>query len=250
MRKNEHVSARVLTAIGPRRGLRLPRSGAFAYSLDGVAALAGAAVARWSKIVGFLGAAVLVWALWPMPVGRPLHGRPDVRVTAIAGRWTRWCGCATSASTRCAPRCWRCATCRRVEDVVLVDHSGRPEVASLATEFQAVYAATDPDDHNGLRVMAAAVRTPEFLLFDAGDVPAHDIVRRLAGDFADDARRRRAGTGRVAGRRLPGARPQPPSRTALRAQLAEPVARPSARGGVARARVRWCAPTPCARCRW
>lgn len=181
MRKNEHVSARVLTAIGLAAGFAYLVWRTL-YSYEGTPA--------WLffplyavEVVGFLAAAVLVWALWPMPVGRPLlvtdvvppvdgvdavvrvhrQGLHEVRATLLALRHLDG-----------------------IDAVVVVDLSGRPGVASLATEFQAVYAATDPDDHNGLKVMLAAVRTPEFLLIDAGDVPAHDIVRRLAGDLADE----------------------------------------------------------------
>ncbi|MBI4933627.1 MAG: PilZ domain-containing protein [Actinobacteria bacterium] len=175
------MSARVLTAIGLLAGFAylVWRS---IYSFQGASAWLSVPLFV-VEVLGFLGAGVLVWALWPMPVSRPLlitdvispvdtvdavvrvshQGLHEVRATLLALR-----------------------DVDGVDQVLVVDHSGRPEVASLATEFQAVYAATDPYDHNGLRVMAAAVRTAEFLLIDAGDIPTQDIVRRLAGDLADE----------------------------------------------------------------
>ena len=71
-----------------------------------------------------------------------------------------------------------------VQAVVVVDLSGRPEIAGLATEFGALYAATDPADRNGLRVMVMVVRTPQFGLLDAGDVPGPEFVSLLASGLA------------------------------------------------------------------
>jgi hypothetical protein len=135
------------------------------------------------EIIGFLGASALTWALWPVPTRSQVDDgatsmaafaavdavvrvdqQPDheVRATVIALRSVQY-----------------------VASVVLVDHSARPSLAALATEFQAVYAAIEPADRNGLAVTLAAVRTPQFLLLDAGDIPTGDIIRRLSGDFGD-----------------------------------------------------------------
>jgi SdrD B-like domain/PilZ domain len=181
MRKNEHVSARVLTAIGLLAGFAYLVWRAL-YSFDGAAAWLAVPLLV-VEILGFLGAAVLVWALWPMPVGRPLLVTDVVPPIGGADAVVRvgHQGVHEVRATLLALR-----EVDGVTDLLVVDHSGRPEVASLATEFQAVYAATDPNDHNGLRVMTAAVRSREFLLIDAGDIPAHDIIRRLAGDLADE----------------------------------------------------------------
>ena len=66
-----------------------------------------------------------------------------------------------------------------------VDLQARPEVASLAAEFAAVYAATDLEDHNGLKTCSAASSTPIFFLLDAGDIPS---ARRHRQAAAVDAR--------------------------------------------------------------
>ncbi len=180
------MSARVLATVGLVAG--------FIYlAWRASASLAGAPL--WLsvpflavEIVGFLGAATLVWALWPMPVparGVTAHPDPDgpspldcaavdavVRVHHQREHEVR----ATLLSLR---------SVAKVHHVVLVDHSGRPSMAALATEFQAVYAAPDTEDQNGLRVITAAVRTAQFLLVDAGDVPASDIVTRLSVELRD-----------------------------------------------------------------
>jgi cellulose synthase/poly-beta-1,6-N-acetylglucosamine synthase-like glycosyltransferase len=181
MRKNEHVSARVLTAIGLLAGFAYLVWRAL-YSFEGAAAWLSIPLFL-VEIAAYLGTAVLVWALWPMPVGRPLLITDVISPVDSVDAVVRVChqGLHEVRATLLALR-----EVDGVDDVLVVDHSGRSEVASLATEFQAVYAATDPSDHNGLRVMAAAVRTAEFLLIDAGDIPTQDIVRRLAGDLADE----------------------------------------------------------------
>jgi hypothetical protein len=132
------------------------------------------------ELFGFVATALLAWALWPMPTVRSRNpssgpvGPVDavVRVDDQPPHEVR----ATLLALR---------KVHGVSGVVLVDLSGRPAVAALAVEFQAVYAASDPDDRNGLRVMASAVQSPEFLLLDAGDVPTADIVEVLAADLVD-----------------------------------------------------------------
>ena len=187
MRRTEHLGARALTVAG------LCATVAYlvwrvAFSLHGVP-LWLSIPALGVELVGLLGAALLAWALWPAAVADPSdpsgpepvwppsidpvdvvdavvrvddHFEHEVRATLLALR-----------------------AVDRVDHVIVVDLSGRPTIASLATEFQAVYAASDTDDHNGVRVMAAAVRTPFFVLLDAGDVPTPDIVACLAADMAD-----------------------------------------------------------------
>jgi hypothetical protein len=185
MRRNEHVSARVLAAVGLVAGV-IYLAWRVTASLEG-APLWLSIPFLTVEIVGFLGAAALVWALWPMPVpsrapvetgepsptGQPRAVDAVIRVHQQHEHEVR----ATLLALRSVDK---------VAHLVLVDHSGRPSMASLATEFQAVYAAPDIDDLNGLRVMASAVRTPQFLLLDAGDVPACDIVTRLAADLRDE----------------------------------------------------------------
>ncbi|MEI7547674.1 MAG: PilZ domain-containing protein, partial [Actinomycetota bacterium] len=73
-----------------------------------------------------------------------------------------------------------------VARTIVVDLSARPEIAAMATEFDALYAATDPADGNGLAVMGAVVGTPEFALLDAGDIPTRDMIGRLGAALADE----------------------------------------------------------------
>lgn len=178
MRRNEHVGARVLAVSGLVGGIAY-LGWRLAASMQG--APAWLAVPFFLvELFGLVGALLLVWALWPMPFGRPPEDR-------------RRFGDAVDTVVRIADQplhelratLLALRSVEGVADVVVVDHRGRSEVALLALEFQAVYAATDPDDRNGLRVMAAAVRSAEFLLLDAGDVPATDIVRCLSADLVD-----------------------------------------------------------------
>ncbi len=178
MRRTEHLGARALAAVGLAATLcyLIWRVGFSMHDTDLWLSLPTLAV----EIVGFVGAVALTWALWPVPARdqttnevadtapvdvvvrvdhQPLH---EARATLLALR-----------------------SVHHINDVLLVDLSARPALAALATEFQAVYAATDSADHNGLRVVLAAVHTAQFLLIDAGDIPTDDIVGRLAPDFSD-----------------------------------------------------------------
>ncbi len=136
------------------------------------------------EVVGFLGAAALTWALWPLPARHHASSGTTVvdvvDVVDVVVRVDRQSVLETRATLLALQ------SVQDVNGVVLVDLSARPVLAALAAEFQVVYAATDVADHNGLRVMLAAVRTPQFLLIDAGDIPTGDIVARLITDFVDD----------------------------------------------------------------
>lgn len=178
MRRTEHLGARALAAVGLVATLcyLVWRVGFSMQDTDLWLSLPTLAV----EIVGFGSAAALSWALWPVPTRRATRdagkvtGPVDavVRVDQQPEHEVR----ATLLAMR---------SVQHVNDVVIVDLSARPALAALATEFQAVYAATDAADHNGLRVMLAAVRTSQFLLVDAGDIPTADIVERLVNDFSD-----------------------------------------------------------------
>jgi len=182
MRRTEHLGARVLTAVGMlASALYLLWRVAFSLG-DGPWWLSLPTLA--AEGVGTLGAAALAWAMWPMPVAALQVVGPSeagevsavdavVRVDNHESHEVR----ATLLALRSA---------QHVNSTVLIDLSGRPEVAALATEFGALYAATDPDDRNGLRLALATVRTSEFLLLDAGDVPTGDIVARLAAALVDE----------------------------------------------------------------
>jgi hypothetical protein len=176
MRRNEHVSARVLALVG--------LVATVAYLVwRAVDSMQGAPIPLAApffavELLGFVGAATLTWALWPQPTidtteRQPVSRRVDgvVRVDDQPLHEVRATLLALQSSDG-------------VDQLVIVDLSGRPAIASLATEFQAVYAATDVEDRNGIRVMAAAVRSADFVLLDAGDVPSTDIVGRLSLDLS------------------------------------------------------------------
>ncbi|MEY4338881.1 MAG: hypothetical protein RLZ14_731 [Actinomycetota bacterium] len=184
MRKSEHITARVLTLLGAVAAV-LYLGWRVVASFSGAAAWLSAPLLV-AEVAGFAGTGLLAWALWPSPVPRrtiaagsfdTTVGEPVDVVVRVVDQELHEIR-ATLLSLRAVDR---------AGDVLVVDHSGRPEVVTLAAEFQCMYAATDLDDANGLRVMHAAVRTPQFLLLDAGDVPSHDIVVRLAVDLADPA---------------------------------------------------------------
>lgn len=131
------------------------------------------------EAAGFGGAALLVVALWPTPPadesvagGSTTPMDVVVRVGQQADHEVR----ATLVALR---------SVRAAARTILVDITARPEIVRLATEFDALYAATDPADRNGLAVMVAIVSTPEFAVLDAGDIPTTDLVERLARPFAD-----------------------------------------------------------------
>jgi len=135
------------------------------------------------EVVGFLGAVALTWALWPLPARYRAGGGATVATVAEAVDVVLRVDRQSAHEVRATLLALQ--SVQHVNGVVLVDLSARPVLAALATEFQAVYAATDTADHNGLRVMLAAVSTSQFLLLDAGDIPTGDIVERLIADFAD-----------------------------------------------------------------
>ena len=163
MRKSEHITARVLTLMGAVASV-LYLGWRLAFSFEG-ASVGLSALLLAAEVVGFAGTALLTWALWPAPQARrtgavaAVDGPVDVVVRVVDQELHEIR--ATLLSLRAV---------ENAGDVLVVDHTGRPEVVTLAAEFQCMYAATDLDDANGLRVMQAAVRTSEFLLLDAGDV--------------------------------------------------------------------------------
>ncbi len=178
MRRTEHLGARALAAIGLAATLSylIWRVGFTMHDTELWLSLPTLAV----EVVGLLGAVALTWALWPVPTRHPASD--TVSVTSPVDVVVRVGGQLPVHEVRATLLALR--SVRHINDVVLVDLSARAAVAALATEFQVVYAA-DAADRNGLRVMLAAVRTPQFLLIDAGDIPTDDIVERLSRDFID-----------------------------------------------------------------
>lgn len=179
MRRTEHLGARALATIGLVATLSylIWRVGFTLHDTDLRLSLPTLAV----EVVGFLGALALTWALWPVPTRR--QAGDSVGVTSPVDAVVRVGGQHPVHEVRATLLALR--SVQHINDVVLVDLSASPAVAALATEFQVVHAPTDAADRNGLRVMMAAVRTPKFLLIDAGDIPTGDIVERLDADFDD-----------------------------------------------------------------
>lgn len=181
MRRTEHLGARVLTSIGLLATVAylVWRVG---FSLHDTA-LWLSLPALGVEIVGFLGAATLAWALWPSPSdGFPASGDRQPHVTEPVDVVVR-VDQQVEHEVRSTLLALRAV--RRVSQVVVVDLSARPGIAALATEFDAVYACSDSDDRNGLRVALATVQSAQFLLLDAGDIPTGDIVERLMLELDD-----------------------------------------------------------------
>ena len=178
MRRTEHLGARALAALGLVATLcyLVWRVGFSMQDTNLWLSLPTLAV----EIVGFVGAVALTWALWPVPTRSPASGSVVVTAPVDAVVRVDQQPVHEVRATLLALR-----SVQHINDVVLVDLSARPALAALATEFQVAYVATDAADHNGLRVALAAVRTSQFLLVDAGDIPTGDIVVRLVSDFSD-----------------------------------------------------------------
>jgi len=131
------------------------------------------------EIGGFIGSGVLMWALWHGSREVPQHAEAEPTLLDVAVRvdqqpvhQVR----ATMLSLR---------TLRSARHIV-VDLGARPEVAALAAEVGAVYAAVDVEDCNGLKTCAAACETPIFFLLDAGDIPSAAAIERLIPSMDDD----------------------------------------------------------------
>jgi len=131
------------------------------------------------EIGGFIGSGVLMWALWHGSRAAPQHAETEPALVDMAVRVDQQpvhqiratlLSLQTTASGR----------------HVVVDLGARPEVAALAAEFGAVYAATDVEDQNGLKTCAAACQTPIFFLLDAGDIPSAAAIDELMLLMDDD----------------------------------------------------------------
>lgn len=176
MRRNEHLGARALALIGLLGGVAY-LAWRLAVSMQG--SPGWLAVPFYVvELAGLLTTGLLAWAMWPQPAAR----QPRTDVTARAAAVVRVQGESTQ-DLRATLLSLQAV--RGIDQVVVVDLDGRPDIATLALEFQATYAAADLADRNGLAVMTAAVEAPQFLLFDAGDVPTADIVARLAPSMDD-----------------------------------------------------------------
>jgi hypothetical protein len=140
------------------------------------------------EAVGFLGTSVLVWALWPAEgpteaarrvrsgLVTPVFVRQSVDVAVRVGDQTAHDLRATLLALR---------RVHRVGRTVVIDLYGREWVDQIAREFSVRHVVPEANDRNGLRSLSVAMRTPEFLLLDAGDVPSPDIVEALGAELCD-----------------------------------------------------------------
>jgi hypothetical protein len=132
------------------------------------------------EIAGFIGSGVLMWALWhgeQTPVADAITAEsslPDVTIRVDQQPTHQLRATLLSLETMAMGR------------PIVVDMRARPEVAALAAEFGAIYAATDLADRNGLKTCNAASTTSMFLLLDAGDIPSTGAIERLQPLMHDD----------------------------------------------------------------
>lgn len=184
MNRRSHTIGRGLTCLG------LVSTGAYLawrlVTLPTDAPIWLVVVAVLVEITGFVGSGILTWALWrgaqsTVAVAASERESTDtapsqvdivIRVDKEPIHQIR----ATLLSLRSMPT-GRC---------VIVDLGARPEVATIAAEFGAVYAATDLEDLNGLKTCAAATASPLFFLLDAGDIPSSGAVKQLLPLMDDD----------------------------------------------------------------
>ena len=139
------------------------------------------------EITGFIGSGILAWAMWhgttsSVGDGTPTRARSEVDLAQID----------VVVRVDQQPLHHLRATLLTVRSMrtgrpIVVDLTARPEIASMATEFDAVYVATDVEDHNGLKTCAAASTTPIFFLLDAGDIPGPRAVHSLLPLMDDDS---------------------------------------------------------------
>jgi hypothetical protein len=135
------------------------------------------------EITGFVGSGILMWALW--------HGLPVPPSPADTAAEIDPTGIDVAVRVDQQPIHQVRATLLSLQTMttgrhVVVDMRARPELAKLAAEFGATYAATDIEDHNGLKTCGAASPAPIFLLLDAGDIPSPTAITGLMPLMGDD----------------------------------------------------------------
>lgn len=151
MRRKEHTIARAFVATGLASGLGY---------LTWRALFSLASTDLWLSVpfllielAGFIGSALLAWALWPYVESLPVGSAGEV-----------------------AP----------VDVLVRVGEHADHELRATLRALRAVAGVGDVIiDRDGLASSVANVRTSRVLLLDAGDVPTTDIVTRLSRGFAD-----------------------------------------------------------------
>ncbi|MGD9999909.1 MAG: glycosyltransferase family 2 protein, partial [Ilumatobacteraceae bacterium] len=136
-----------------------------------------AGIALLVEVVGFVGAAVTVWALWRAP--RDVDGA-DASAAGGATPVLDLDVLVRSSGDDVESLRATLLAARDLGWLYVLDLEARPEIAAVALDAGAVYIATDPDDLDGLGQALLALAAPTVLLLDAGDVPRPDIVTVLS----------------------------------------------------------------------
>ncbi|MEQ1873604.1 MAG: PilZ domain-containing protein [Ilumatobacteraceae bacterium] len=154
MRRKEHLVARAVVVAGLAAGLCYLVWRAL-FSLAGTDLWLSLPVLL-VEVTGFVGSALLVWALWP----HQDDSAGDVSAVEVAV----------------------------VDVLVRVHQQDDNELRATLIALRSVTGVGEVivSDASSLAVAMAAVRTPRFLLLDAGDVPTTDIVKRLSRAMADE----------------------------------------------------------------
>lgn len=156
MQRTEHTIARALVATGLGAGL---------WYLTWRALFSLAGTDLWLSIplllvevAGFVGSALLAWALWPHAVSAP--GPVDVAAVDVAP----------------------------VDVLVRVGGQGELELRATLLALRSVACVREVVvvERDELANAVARARTSRVLLLDAGDVPTTDIVTRLSRGFVDE----------------------------------------------------------------
>lgn len=144
-------------------------------SLDGTAAWLSVP-ALLVEVVGLAASALLIWALWPTPTaaGTPRAAGSVGSVADVVVRVDR------QADHEVLATLVGLLGVHARGQVIVVDRSGRPTVAAMAARHGAALVPCDAVDPGCLAAASALVRTPRFLLLDAGDVPSPGIVTTLS----------------------------------------------------------------------
>jgi hypothetical protein len=136
------------------------------------------------EVGGALGAATLVWALWP---GTP----PPLRQSDNDDGWPRDVDIVVRVvdqpMTDVRATVLAARSVERSAGLTVLDLDDRPEVRDLAASLGIPYRVAEVGDRNGLRSAAVLHAAPAFVILDAGDIPRVDAIHRLTS-FASDPR--------------------------------------------------------------
>ncbi|MEP7046692.1 MAG: hypothetical protein ABI949_08440 [Ilumatobacteraceae bacterium] len=135
------------------------------------------------EVIGFIGSALLTWALWHGPQASSVRSGIAAHVGSAQVDVVVRVDDEPIHQVRATLLSLQTVSCGKH---VVVDMRARTEIVTLAAEFGTDYAATDVEDHNGLKTCSAASSTPIFLLLDAGDIPSAGAIDTLMPLMSDD----------------------------------------------------------------